>query len=1412
MKGSMKKINLAGYVPVIKYCLVLLCLISINTATYAQPLSNTGKEFWVGYGHHQFMEPGHDNSQVMTLYLSTTDKAARVTVTIDSSGDGTSFLPVYSRTYNIPPNTVISTETATPASWTGPSFPWRSSPPNDQMPSAGDYDARLYTLPPAFDPTSTGGEGIFRKKGIHIVSDVPIVAYEHAYGSASSGATMLMPVNTWGYTYTCINSRQQYNFDCFSWIYVVAQHDSTLIEITPSVKSRLGKTPGVPFRVVLNKGWIYQLIGATSGSSGLELTGTTVKSIGNSDGNCFPIAVFCGSSRTSNPASCGGGGGDNDNQQMFPQQAWGKRYLTSPLAGANGPSAFMTNPYKIVIKDPTTVVKRNGTVLTPVSTAGGQIYYYFESNTPDYIEADKPIMLAQFMGGGSGCLNGNIGDPEMIYVSPIEQGISRVAFYRNTRENITLNGLTMVVPTKALSSIRIDGGLLGTQSYTVVHPRNPDYTIVQKEWTAQQKQCIVTCDSAFTAVTYGLGSVESYGYNAGTMINNLALLSSIHNAADTSELTNAYTCRNTPFELSMQVGAYKPTKVVWRLSQLSNLSPNADITDYNPKPTDSVFKFGVWYYNYKLPGTYTFADSGTFYIPITMTSPSIDNCKNTDDFSLTVVVKQDPKAFFTITHSGCIKDTVAFTSPAGTGNGYDIKTWKWKFPDGSTDTARSPKKLFTTTGTQNVLLSVITAEGCVRDTTEPVMIYAPPVASITANPTTGCLGDSLYFTGAATFGGTGKIQSWYWNFGNGKDSTALTQAPMGVLYSAGTYNVKLVAKVSAACMSDTFSQPVKMYAKPNLSFVYPAGCLPVTGVVQFNNTSTTPDGQTISTFAWDFGDAANSSPTNPNTSTQENPAHTYSKYGTYNIKFTATTANGCSRDTTVAAVFNLKPTLTYSAIPDVCENAPAFPVSGASVTNGVTGKGYYKGLGTDSAGNFKPSTAGAGKHTIWYVFTSTAGCSDSVSQTFTLYPKPASSFAISNSNICVDSTVTITDASTIASGNMATWNWDLGNGTKITNATNTALKQAYNTAKSFDVKLYVVSDKNCISDTVTHTVTARPLPQADFVLPQVICMPAGKAQFNNASNISDGTALTYQWNFGDASATAPDNNPVHIYNAFGPYNVKLTVTSVYGCRVDTVKSLNNFYDKPVASFTVQPDTLCQGNVNTFTNTSSAPNSTVKYYNWNFGDRNISSDKNPIKTYSKPGNYTVSLSVTNAVGCMSDTFYKPIIVYLQPVITAGPSFVVPQGTTVVFSPTANDSSVLKFLWTPSADFADATLLRPSLVAMKDATYVLTATGPGKCTAVDSLTVKVLKPVKIPNAFSPNGDGINDKWHIPNLQDYPGSVVDVYDRGGQRVYHSDGYSVEWDGTKNGKPLPIGTYYYIINLRNGYAPLTGYIAIIK
>ena len=86
------------------------------------------------------------------------------------------------------------------------------------------------------------------------------------------------------------------------------------------------------------------------------------------------------------------------------------------------------------------------------------------------------------------------------------------------------------------------------------------------------------------------------------------------------------------------------------------------------------------------------------------------------------------------------------------------------------------------------------------------------------------------------------------------------------------------------------------------------------------------------------------------------------------------------------------------------------------------------------------------------------------------------------------------------------------------------------------------------------------------------------------------------------------------------------------------------------------------------------------------------------------------------------------------------------------------------------------------------------------------------IVVPNAFTPNGDGINDFWNIKSLTDFPQCLVSVYSRNGNLVFQSRGYAKPWDGTYNGSPVPTGTYYYIINPQTGVQKLSGYVTVLR
>lgn len=176
-----------------------------------------------------------------------------------------------------------------------------------------------------------------------------------------------------------------------------------------------------------------------------------------------------------------------------------------------------------------------------------------------------------------------------------------------------------------------------------------------------------------------------------------------------------------------------------------------------------------------------------------------------------------------------------------------------------------------------------------------------------------------------------------------------------------------------------------------------------------------------------------------------------------------------------------------------------------------------------------------------------------------------------------------------------------------------------------------------------------------------------------------------------------------------------------------------------------------------------------------------------------------LAVSNGKCSSRDTMR--VLVWKKPTANAGPDQKIMEGNAVQLKGSMSGSGVLP-IWTPSYNITVSTGLTPWVAPLKDTTYILTVTSSYGCgTASDPVFVRVYKKIQIPNIFSPNGDGIHDTWHIVNLDTYPEADLNVYNRYGTPVYTSKGYAKEWDGRTTNGILPVGTYYYVINLHTDF-----------
>jgi gliding motility-associated-like protein len=185
----------------------------------------------------------------------------------------------------------------------------------------------------------------------------------------------------------------------------------------------------------------------------------------------------------------------------------------------------------------------------------------------------------------------------------------------------------------------------------------------------------------------------------------------------------------------------------------------------------------------------------------------------------------------------------------------------------------------------------------------------------------------------------------------------------------------------------------------------------------------------------------------------------------------------------------------------------------------------------------------------------------------------------------------------------------------------------------------------------------------------------------------------------------------------------------------------------------------------------------------------------------------------SANCRIVSEIMPVPVNKKPRADAGSDLIIEEGESVTLKGKAEGNN-LRYSWSPSFYLDNRNILEPTATPPQTTSYTLTVISDDGCNNISSagVLVRVLKKVKAPNAFTPNADQINDLWKIPSLEEYPDAEITIYNRYGQRVFKSQGYTVAWDGNYEGRPLPAAVYYYIIDLKIRNRVLKGSVSIIR
>ncbi len=802
-------------------------------------------------------------------------------------------------------------------------------------------------------------------------------------------------------------------------------------------------------------------------------------------------------------------------------------------------------------------------------------------------------------------------------------------------------------------------------------------------------------------------------------------------------------------------------------------------------------------------GTSGYAASGTETIPaqalvnsgttagtVTYTvKPFYNGCEGVNR-TYTITVNPKPATPVVSSNSPvCNGTSLMLTTPAVAGAIYT-----WTGPNGFTSNLQNPEIANASAAAQGTYSLTITADGCTSNAgTTTVTVNSTPPTPVAGSNGPICAGETLNLTASNIPGAT-----YSWTGSNG--FTSSVQNPVidnARVAASGTYAVKATVN---GCTSAAGTVTVVVNPIPPAPSV--SSNSPVCAGSSLNLTATSTAG---ASYSWTGPKGFTSALQNPVI-----PSAAPENSGIYSV---IASANGCSSPaSSITVLVNQAPPK-----PVLSSNSPVCSGSLIQLTCTAYPGAAYQWTGPNSFTSDQqnpvinnPVIASRGRYTV--VIT-TPGCTV-VNTAFTdvkVNQTPVAPVATSSRPLCDGQTLKL--SATTVDGAIYAWFGPNGFTSNLQNPeiNKIAVKHA---GKYF----LTVTVNGCTSAATSTTVV---VDQPAIVIVgnnKTVCANNPVAAISGSIS---GGSTTGNWNTsGSGTFTAGKTSLKGTYLpsaadiASGTVTLTLTANNANSCVVAASSFKLTIAPAPVVFAGNDQEVCSDGQVilkGKITNSDGGVWSSSGTGKFNPSNTSLNARYIPGEKDKTEGIVTLTLTSTGNGNCTIVSDQMKILIVPTPKVNAGQDIYVMQDEHIVLQPAVIGTD-LKYSWTPNLYLNDHTLKNPVLTGTEDITYTLTVTGSAGCMVQDQVFVKVLKPITIPNTFTPNNDGINDNWTIKELYNYPDITVKIFNRYGMQLFYSQGYGTPWDGTYKGQPLPIGTYYYIIDLKTYGKLRSGPVTIIR
>lgn len=684
----------------------------------------------------------------------------------------------------------------------------------------------------------------------------------------------------------------------------------------------------------------------------------------------------------------------------------------------------------------------------------------------------------------------------------------------------------------------------------------------------------------------------------------------------TIRLTVTNTSGTNTLVRNQLVTVYEPPTVDFSADNTSGCYPlRVQFTDLSTAGSGNTNTSWQWDFGNGVTSTQqnplaVYTTAGSFTVSLRVTNDK--GCVRTIARPVYINVTSGVKAAFTSSApTVCSAPAVINFTNSSTGPG--TLSYQWDFGDGSpTSAVTNPSHTYTANGSYTVTLVANSSAGCIDTFRSVVPIVIGGVTTSFTAPATACTNEPVNFVNTSTPAPSAVA----WTFGDG--GTSGTISPTYTYSTAGTYTIHLYNNFGF-CIDST-QRTIQINPQPVADFTAPVTtqCQPPLAV-NFQDLSTG-----AVAWQWDFGDGSPAG-------TVQNPVHTYTSYGSFDVTLIATNSFGC-KDTIVKPGFIVirRAVISVAGLPvRGCVPYTINPVPTVTAVDAVTSWQWDFGDGSPFSTVQNPSHTytNQGTYTVRLVITTSTGCNDTLllPNAVQVGTKPHADFTGAPNPVCARQPVNFTD---LTPPPVDEWHWDFGDGatSPLQHPTH-----VYNDTGYFDVTLVAVN--NGCADTIVknHFLYVKP-PIARFT-PTPDCNNRFFFSFTDQSV----APLTWEWDFGDGSPVNTTQNPTHTYAALGVYTVRLIVTN-NGCADTTTRIVRAIHEIP--DFSVLNPTGCRAATFNFA-VVGVNTGNITDYEWDFGDGPPIHTSNPsiLHTYAGSGTFTVSLTITDLNGC-KDNISKP----------------------------------------------------------------------------------------------------------------------------------------------------------------------------